>query len=57
MLHVVPDKLEQVAILMETLLDLDYLSIEEAVSHLHAIKKRKTRSTSKEANGRLLLIE
>jgi hypothetical protein len=30
MMHVVPDKLEQVATSMETLLDLDAVSIEEA---------------------------
>jgi hypothetical protein len=34
MLHSVPKKLEQVAISMETLLDLNSLSIEEAVGHL-----------------------
>jgi hypothetical protein len=34
MLHSVPEKLEQVAISMETLLDLNSLSIEEAVGHL-----------------------
>jgi hypothetical protein len=51
MLHVVPDRLKQVAILMETLLDLDSLSIEEAV------EQRKTKSSPKEAGGRLLLTE
>ncbi|KAG8095916.1 hypothetical protein GUJ93_ZPchr0013g34734 [Zizania palustris] len=38
MLHVVPDKLEQVAISMETLLDLELLSLEEAVGHLRAVE-------------------
>jgi hypothetical protein len=39
LLHVVPEKLEQVAISMETLLDLESLSIEEAVRHLRAIEQ------------------
>jgi hypothetical protein len=34
MLHVPPEPLEQVAILIETLLDLDNLSIEEVTGHL-----------------------
>jgi hypothetical protein len=38
MLHTVPDKLQQVVISMETLLDLDSLSIEEVVDHLCAVK-------------------
>jgi hypothetical protein len=33
-LHVVPENLEQVTISIETLLDLNSLSIEEAVGHL-----------------------
>jgi hypothetical protein len=33
-LHIVPGNLEQVAISIETLLDLNLLSIEEAVGHL-----------------------
>jgi hypothetical protein len=36
--HVIPEKLEHVAIFMETLLDLNSLSIEEAISHLRAVK-------------------
>jgi hypothetical protein len=38
LLHAIPEKLEQVAISMETLLDLESLSIEEVVGHLCAIK-------------------
>jgi hypothetical protein len=38
MLHSVPEKLEQVAISMETLLDLNSLSIEEAMGHLHSVE-------------------
>jgi hypothetical protein len=57
MLHVVLEKLEQVAISMETLLDLDSLSIEEAVGHLLAVEQRKKTTPTKEAGGRLLLTE
>ena len=57
MLHVVPEKLEQVAISMETLLDLDSLSIEEAVGHLRAVEQRKKPTPAKEAGGHLLLTE
>jgi hypothetical protein len=58
MLHVVPDKLEQVVISMETLLDLGSMSIEEAVGMLHAVETRKKKpSPAKEGGGRLLLTE
>jgi transposase InsO family protein len=59
MLHSVPEKLEQVAILMETLLDLNSLSIEEVAGHLRAVEQRKKTSTppTADAGGRLLLTE
>jgi hypothetical protein len=57
LLHVVPDKVEQVAISMETLLDLDALSIEKAVGHLHAVEQRKKPTATKDSDGRLLLTE
>jgi hypothetical protein len=57
MLHVVPEKLEQVTISMETLLDLDSLSIEEAVGHLRVVEQRKKPTPAKEVGGRLLLTE
>jgi hypothetical protein len=57
LLHAVPEKLEQVAISMETLLDLESLSIEEAVGHLRAVEQRKKPSPAKENTGRLLLTE
>jgi uncharacterized protein YfkK (UPF0435 family) len=41
MLHAIPDKLKQVAISMETLLDLDALSIEEDVGQLCVVEQRK----------------
>jgi uncharacterized membrane protein YgcG len=59
MLHLVPEKFEQVALSMETLLDLNSLSIEEATSHLHAVEQRKKTTTlsAADVSGRLLLIE
>jgi hypothetical protein len=42
---------------METLLDLDSLSIEEAASHMRAIEQRKKPTPAKEIGGRLLLTE
>jgi hypothetical protein len=41
LLHAVPEKLEQVVISMETLLDLKSLSTEEAMGHMHTVEQRK----------------
>jgi hypothetical protein len=59
MLHSVPEKLEQVAISMETLLDLNSLSIEEAAGHLRAVEQRRKSSTPPvvDGGGCLLLTE
>jgi hypothetical protein len=57
LLHVIPKKLEQVAISMEILLDLDALSIEDTVGHLRAVKQRKKSPATKDSDGRLLLTE
>jgi hypothetical protein len=58
MLHVISDKLEQLAISMETLLDLGSMLIEEAVGMLRAVETRKKKpSPVKEGGGRLLLTE
>jgi hypothetical protein len=57
LLHIVPEKLEQVLISIETLLDLDSLSIEEAVGHLRVVEQRKKPLTTKDSDGRLLLME
>jgi hypothetical protein len=46
MLHSVSDNLEQVAISMEMLLDLNSLSIEEAAGHLWAVEQTKKNATS-----------
>jgi hypothetical protein len=45
MLHSVPEKLEQVSISIETLLDLNSLLIEEAVGHLLVVEQRKQSTT------------
>jgi hypothetical protein len=53
MLQSVPEHLEQVAIFMEMLLDLDTLSIEEAASHLQVVenhRKKKPVSPLKDAS-------
>jgi hypothetical protein len=56
MLHVTPEPLEQVAISIETLLDLDNLSVEEETGHLCNVKQRK-KATSIDKQGILLLTE
>jgi hypothetical protein len=59
LLHAIPDHLKQVAISIETLMDLDIVSVEEVTSHLHAIEQRKKASSApiKDTSGRLLLTE
>jgi hypothetical protein len=59
LLHSVLEKLEQVTNSMETLLDLNSLSIEEATDHLRVVEQRKKPSTSPvtDTDGRLLLTE
>jgi hypothetical protein len=46
MLHTIPEKVKQVTISMETLLDLGSLSIEEAIRHLCAVEQQKKSSAS-----------
>jgi hypothetical protein len=57
LLHAIPNNLEQVAISMETLLDHDLLSIDEAVGHLCTVEQRKKPPPAKESGGHLLLTE
>lgn len=59
MMHSVPKYLEQVAISIETLLDLSAISIEEATGRLRAVEQRKKLASNspKESGGRLLLTE
>jgi hypothetical protein len=56
MLHVVSEPLEQVAISIETLLDLDNLSVEEVTGHLRNIEQQK-KLAAFDRQGRLLLTE
>jgi hypothetical protein len=46
MLHVVPEPLEQVVISIETMLNVDTLSVEEVTSHLRNVEQQKKRSNS-----------
>jgi hypothetical protein len=57
LLHVVPKKLEQVAISIDTLLDLDSLLIEYVVGHLCVIVQQKKPTPSQDSNAYLLLTE
>jgi hypothetical protein len=59
LLHSVSEKLDQVAIAMETLLDLKSLTIEEAMSHLLAVDQRRKKGATPavDAEGRLLMTE
>jgi hypothetical protein len=59
LLHAVPDHLEQVVISIETLMDLDIVSVEEVTSRLRAVEQRKKASSApiKDTSGRLLLTE
>jgi hypothetical protein len=60
MLQSMLDHLEQATTTMETVLDLDALSIEEAAGHLHVVenhRKKKQASVGKEDGGQLLLME
>jgi len=66
MLEVVPDHLSQVAIAIETLLDVDTMSIEEVVGRLRQVEERRKKKASPatsladptyDKQGRLLLSE
>nr|ADB85374.1 putative retrotransposon protein [Phyllostachys edulis] len=56
-LRVVPPRYTQVAISIETLLDLSTLLIEELISRLRSLEKRYMRDDSGGSSGRLLLTE
>jgi hypothetical protein len=56
-LHSVPKHLEQVAISIETLLDLNLMSIEVATGHLRAVEERKKKTSDRAKEGSLLLME
>lgn len=57
MLQVVPDHLSQVAISIETLLDLNTISIEEVTGRLRAVEQRRKPPPVVDNQGRLLLCE
>lgn len=58
LLQVVPDRYMQVAISIETLLDVSSLSLEEVSGRIRAVEQRYTRATGvREKGGRLYLTE
>lgn len=59
MLRSVPAHLEQVAISIENLLDLNTISVEEATGRLRAVEQRKMSGSAspKDSDGHLLLTE
>lgn len=57
MLQVVPEHLSQVAISMETLLDLSTISIEEVTGRLRSVEQRRKPPPVLDNQGRLLLCE
>jgi hypothetical protein len=59
LLHSMPEKLEQVAILIETLLDLKSMLFEEAISHLLTVEQRRKKGATcaDDAEGRLLMTK
>lgn len=62
LLQVVPEHLQQIAISIETLLDVNELSLEEVTGRLRSVEQRKQRKTAAassrvDANGRLLFTE
>jgi hypothetical protein len=54
-LHSVPEHLQQVVISIETLLDLNSMSIEVATGHLRAVEQRKKKLSGGAKDGQLLL--
>lgn len=59
MLQVVPERLTQVVISMETMLNLDELSLEDATGRLRVVEQKYNRASNPktDAHGRLLLME
>ncbi len=54
-LHSMPEHLQQVVISIETLLDLNSMSIEVATGHLRAVEQRKKKLSGGAKDGQLLL--
>jgi hypothetical protein len=57
MLQVVPDHLTQVAVSIETLLDIKNISVEEVTGMLRAVEERRKPVAAHASQGRLLLCE
>lgn len=59
LLHAAPANLEQIALSIETLLDLNDITVEEVAGRLRAVEQRKTTiaAPNKDGGGRLLLTE
>ncbi|KAJ1271592.1 hypothetical protein BS78_06G139100 [Paspalum vaginatum] len=57
MMQIVPDYLEQVAISIETLLDLNTISIKEVTRRLRAVEQRRKPPPVYDNQGRLMLCE
>ena len=57
MLQLVPEHLAQVAISIETLLDVNLMSVEEVTGRLRAVEQRRKAAPVTDSQGRLLLCE
>ena len=56
-LHSVPVKYIQIALFIETMLDLSTLNIEDVTGHLRAVDERLEQATATNDSGKQLLIE